>query len=60
MTVDDHRIKRIVVVGADARRLYLAAVGEGSWDGEAVHLTDADAAFEYLRSELRPGDKPDE
>lgn len=50
-------IQRIVVVGAEARRLYLAAVGEGSWDGEAVHLPDADAAFEYLRDELRPGDR---
>ncbi|PYD01856.1 UDP-N-acetylmuramoyl-tripeptide--D-alanyl-D-alanine ligase [Microbacterium esteraromaticum] len=50
-------IQRIVVVGADARRLYLAAVGEGSWDGEAVHLPDADAAFEYLTGELRDGDR---
>ena len=50
-------IQRIVVVGADARRLYLAAVGEGSWDGEAVHLPDADAAFDYLTGELRDGDR---
>ncbi|GAA5152220.1 UDP-N-acetylmuramoyl-tripeptide--D-alanyl-D-alanine ligase [Microbacterium pseudoresistens] len=50
-------IQRIVVVGDDARRLFLAAVGEGSWDGEAVHLPDAGAAFEYLRDELRPGDR---
>jgi len=50
-------IQRIVVVGAEARRLYLAAVGEGSWDGEAVHLPDADAAYSYLMDELRPGDR---
>ncbi|MEV8219200.1 UDP-N-acetylmuramoyl-tripeptide--D-alanyl-D-alanine ligase [Microbacterium sp. NPDC077391] len=50
-------IQRIVVVGPEARRLYLAAVGEGSWDGEAVHLPDQDAAFEYLRHELRDGDR---
>ncbi len=50
-------IQRIVVVGAEARRLYLAAVGEGSWDGEAVHLPDLDSAYEYLRGELRPGDR---
>lgn len=50
-------IQRIVVVGPDARRLYLAAVGEGSWDGEAVHLPDQDSAFEYLRTELRDGDR---
>ncbi len=50
-------IQRIVIVGAEARRMYLSAVGEGSWDGEAVHLADADAAFDYLREELRPGDR---
>jgi UDP-N-acetylmuramoyl-tripeptide--D-alanyl-D-alanine ligase len=50
-------IQRIVVVGPDARRLFLAAVGEGSWDGEAVHLPDQDAAFEYLKDELRDGDR---
>ncbi|WP_309128659.1 UDP-N-acetylmuramoyl-tripeptide--D-alanyl-D-alanine ligase [Microbacterium sp.] len=50
-------IQRIVVVGPEARRLYLAVVGEGSWDGEAVHLPDQDAAFEYLRGELRDGDR---
>lgn len=50
-------IQRIVIVGPEARRMYLSAVGEGSWDGEAVHLADADAAFEYLREELRPGDR---
>ncbi|MCK8465640.1 UDP-N-acetylmuramoyl-tripeptide--D-alanyl-D-alanine ligase [Microbacterium sp. KSW4-16] len=50
-------IQRIVVVGPEARRLYLAAVGEGSWDSEAVHLPDQDAAYEYLRTELRDGDR---
>lgn len=50
-------IPRIVVVGADARRLFLAAVGEGSWDGEAVHVADQDEAFTYLQSELRDGDR---
>lgn len=50
-------IRRIVVVGPEARRLYLSVVGEGSWDSEAVHLTDQDSAFEYLRTELRDGDR---
>lgn len=50
-------IQRIVVVGAEARRLYLAAVGEGSWDSEAVHFSDQDTAFDYLRTELRDGDR---
>ncbi|MFT4157780.1 MAG: UDP-N-acetylmuramoyl-tripeptide--D-alanyl-D-alanine ligase [Microbacterium sp.] len=50
-------IQRIVVVGREARRLYLSAIGEGSWDSEAVHFEDQDAAFEYLRTELRDGDR---
>lgn len=50
-------IQRIVVVGPEARRLFLSAIGEGSWDGEAVHLPDQDAAFEYLQTELRTGDR---
>ncbi|MGO2746034.1 UDP-N-acetylmuramoyl-tripeptide--D-alanyl-D-alanine ligase [Microbacterium sp.] len=50
-------IRRIVVVGPEARRLYLSVVGEGSWDSEAIHLPDQDSAFEYLRTELRDGDR---
>lgn len=50
-------IQRIVVVGAEARRLYISAIGEGSWDSEAVFFPDQDAAFEYLRAELRDGDR---
>ncbi|MGC5169660.1 UDP-N-acetylmuramoyl-tripeptide--D-alanyl-D-alanine ligase [Microbacterium sp. DT81.1] len=50
-------IRRIVVVGGDARRMFLEAVAQGSWDGEAVFFPDADAAFEYLRGELREGDR---
>lgn len=51
------RIERIVVVGAEARRLYLAAIGEGSWDGEAVFFATADEAYDYLVAELRDGDR---
>jgi len=51
------RFERIVVVGSAARRLYLAAIGEGSWDGEAVFFETQDEAFEYLRHELRDGDR---
>lgn len=51
------RIERIVVVGRDARRLFLAAVGEGSWDGEAVFFETADEAYTYLMGELRDGDR---
>ncbi|HKT57928.1 MAG TPA: UDP-N-acetylmuramoyl-tripeptide--D-alanyl-D-alanine ligase [Microbacterium sp.] len=51
------RIQRIVVVGDAARRLYLAAVAEGSWDSEAVFFPTADDAYEYLLGELREGDR---
>ncbi|MGO1770937.1 MAG: UDP-N-acetylmuramoyl-tripeptide--D-alanyl-D-alanine ligase, partial [Microbacterium sp.] len=51
------RIPRIVVVGTDARPLYLSAIAEGSWDDEAVFFETADEAFEYLTSELRDGDR---
>ncbi|MFT4051549.1 MAG: UDP-N-acetylmuramoyl-tripeptide--D-alanyl-D-alanine ligase [Microbacterium sp.] len=51
------RVERIVVIGRDARRLYLAAIGEGSWDGEAVFFETADEAYHYLLTELRDGDR---
>jgi UDP-N-acetylmuramoyl-tripeptide--D-alanyl-D-alanine ligase len=51
------RIPRIVIVGTDARRMYLAAVGEGSWDDEAVFFATADEAYDYLMTELRDGDR---
>jgi len=51
------RFERIVVVGTAARRLYLAAIGEGSWDGEAVFFETQDEAFDYLVGELRDGDR---
>lgn len=50
-------IQRIVVVGAAARRMFLEAVAQGSWDGEAVFFEDADAAYDYLMGELRDGDR---
>jgi UDP-N-acetylmuramoyl-tripeptide--D-alanyl-D-alanine ligase len=50
-------IQRIVVIGPEARRLFLAAVGEGSWDGEAVFFATADEAYDYLTGELRDGDR---
>ncbi len=51
------RIQRIVVVGEEARRIYLAAVAEGSWSSEAVYFETADEAYEYLVGELRDGDR---
>lgn len=49
-------LDRIVVVGRDARPLYLAAIAQGSWNNEASFTEDADAAYELLTSELRDGD----
>ncbi len=51
------RVPRIVVVGAEARRMYLAAIAQGSWDEEAVYFATADEAFDYLVGELRDGDR---
>ena len=51
------RIPRIVVVGTEARALFLSAIAEGSWSDEAVFFETADEAFEYLKDELRDGDR---
>ncbi|MFJ6652686.1 UDP-N-acetylmuramoyl-tripeptide--D-alanyl-D-alanine ligase [Microbacterium sp. NPDC091313] len=50
-------IQRIVVIGDAARRMFLEAIAQGSWDGEAVFFRDADAAYDYLMGELRDGDR---
>ncbi|WP_345802312.1 UDP-N-acetylmuramoyl-tripeptide--D-alanyl-D-alanine ligase [Microbacterium sp. AZCO] len=50
-------IQRIVVIGPDARRMYLEAIAQGSWDGEAVFFATADEAYDYLLTELRDGDR---
>jgi len=42
--------------GTPIGRLHAAAVLEGSWGGEAVHVDDVDGALAFLRDELRPGD----
>lgn len=49
-------ISQLVVVGAEARRLHISAMNEGSWAGESVYCEDADAAFAYLSKELKAGD----
>lgn len=51
------RVPRIVVVGVEARRMFLAAVAQGSWDDEAVYFDTADEAYDYLLGELRDGDR---
>lgn len=51
------RIQRIVIVGAEARRMFISAISEGSWDSEAVFFATADEAYDYLLGELRDGDR---
>lgn len=50
-------VQRIVVVGPEARRMFLEAIAQGSWDGEAVFFTTQDEAYDYLLGELRDGDR---
>ena len=49
-------ISRLVVVGREARSLYVSAVNEGSWGDECVFAETADEAYELLQAELQPGD----
>ncbi|MFF7749895.1 UDP-N-acetylmuramoyl-tripeptide--D-alanyl-D-alanine ligase [Streptomyces sp. NPDC007971] len=48
--------KLVAVGGTEASWLQLGAYNEGSWGEESVHVSDAQAAVDLLRSELRPGD----
>ncbi|MFF7180591.1 UDP-N-acetylmuramoyl-tripeptide--D-alanyl-D-alanine ligase [Streptomyces sp. NPDC008121] len=50
-------VSKLVAVGdREASWLQLGAYNEGSWGEESVHVSDARAAIDLLRSELRPGD----
>ncbi|TLM81590.1 UDP-N-acetylmuramoyl-tripeptide--D-alanyl-D-alanine ligase [Pseudarthrobacter sp. NamE2] len=49
-------ISRLVVVGREARPLYVSAVQEGSWGDECVFAETAEEAYELLNAELEPGD----
>lgn len=49
-------IARVIAVGDMARPIQHGAALEGSWNGEAGWVADADAAIAALRDELRPGD----
>ncbi len=49
-------ISRLVVVGREARALYIAAIQEGSWGEECSFTETADEAYELLQAELAPGD----
>ncbi len=49
-------IKKLVVVGYDARHIHNAAGLEGSWDGESVLVETADEAYDLLREVLQEQD----
>lgn len=49
-------ISQLVVVGAEARRMHITAINEGSWNGESVYFETQDEAYDYLATELRAGD----
>ncbi|WP_258805575.1 UDP-N-acetylmuramoyl-tripeptide--D-alanyl-D-alanine ligase [Pseudarthrobacter sp. NS4] len=49
-------ISRLVVVGREARALYVSAIQEGSWGDECIFTETADEAYELLNAELQPGD----
>jgi len=42
-------IGTLVVVGAEARVMYLAAELEGSWDGESLPVADINSAYDELK-----------
>lgn len=49
-------ISRLVVVGPEARSLYISAIQEGSWGDECSFAETVDQAYELLQAELQPGD----
>ncbi|QYF90639.1 MULTISPECIES: UDP-N-acetylmuramoyl-tripeptide--D-alanyl-D-alanine ligase [Arthrobacter] len=49
-------ISRLLVVGREARSLYVSAVQEGSWGDECAFAETAEEAYGFLQAELRPGD----
>ncbi|WP_431951362.1 UDP-N-acetylmuramoyl-tripeptide--D-alanyl-D-alanine ligase [Actinacidiphila sp. bgisy167] len=50
-------VSKLVAVGGQAAAwVQMGAYNEGSWGEESVHVSDAEAAIDLLRRELRPGD----
>ncbi len=48
--------KLVAVGGEEAVWLRMGAYNEGSWGEESVHVSDAEAAVDLLRAQVRPGD----
>ena len=49
-------VSQLVVVGEPARPVHLAAALQGSRPDESVCVADGEAALDFLRGALRPGD----
>jgi UDP-N-acetylmuramoyl-tripeptide--D-alanyl-D-alanine ligase len=49
-------VRKLIVVGHNARHIHNAAGLEGSWDGESVLVATLDEAYDLLSVELRAGD----
>ena len=49
-------IDEVIVVGAGAKIIHMAASQEGSWDGESKFFESISDALQYLRGLLRAGD----
>jgi UDP-N-acetylmuramoyl-tripeptide--D-alanyl-D-alanine ligase len=49
-------ISRLIVVGREARSLYISAIQEGSWGDECIFTETAEEAYELLQAQLQPGD----
>ena len=49
-------ISRLLVVGREARALYVSAVQEGSWGDECLFAETVEEAHDILDAELQPGD----
>lgn len=47
-------IAQLVVIGQNARHLYMAANLEGSWNGESVLFDDAATAYDFVRATTGP------
>ena len=49
-------ISRLLVIGREARDLYVSAVNEGSWGDECLFAENVEEAYDILQAELEPGD----
>ena len=49
-------ISRLLCVGDDMKVTHLGAAQEGSWGDESHWVPDVDAAIDYLRENIAPGD----